>query len=96
MTCGYYGTSSSAVRAMREVFEALDEVKVPADLRSFCLRMATALAVRRWRRVLARPWRGADPGNRLLVTIGIRRLAALTATNGAEELIAAMASFWTP
>jgi hypothetical protein len=32
----------------------------------------------------------------LLVTIGIQRLAALTATSGAEEPIAPIASFWTP
>ena len=51
------------VLATRDVFEALDDVEIPANLRWLYLRMPTAFAVRYWRRVFAGPrgdlWFGA-------------------------------------
>jgi 2-dehydropantoate 2-reductase len=51
------------VLATRDAFEALDDVEIPANLRSLHLRMPTAFAVRYWRRVFASPrgelWFGA-------------------------------------
>jgi 2-dehydropantoate 2-reductase len=51
------------VLATRDVFEALDDVEIPANLRWLYLRMPTAFAVRYWRRVFASPrgelWFGA-------------------------------------
>ena len=43
------------VLATRDIFEALDDVEIPANLRWLYLRMPTAFAVRYWRRVFASP-----------------------------------------
>jgi 2-dehydropantoate 2-reductase len=57
------GTLRLMVLATRDVFEALDDVEVPANLRWLYVRMPTAFAVRYWRRVFASPrgelWFGA-------------------------------------
>jgi 2-dehydropantoate 2-reductase len=51
------------VLATRDVFEALDDVEIAANLRWLYLRMPTAFAMRYWRRVFASPrgelWFGA-------------------------------------
>jgi 2-dehydropantoate 2-reductase len=43
------------VLATRDIFEALNDVEIPANLRWLYLRMPTAFAVRYWRRVFASP-----------------------------------------
>ena len=43
------------VLATRDIFEALNDVEIPANLRWPYLRMPTAFAVRYWRRVFASP-----------------------------------------